>query len=183
MTKTQARQYMKKKRQELSGEERKEKDRQIFERLFQMEQVRQAKWLFPFVSYGTEVDTLSIIEYVLSETGIRLAVPRVQGKEMDFFEIREMNQLQRGYRGILEPVTEKKVQIAEGIILMPGLAFDQNKNRVGYGGGFYDRYLAQCDGASVTTIALAYDFQIIDSIQTEKFDYKPDFLLTEKRIL
>ena len=144
MTKQEARERMKQHRKNLSAWEREEKSRCIFKYLMEMEIMQQQKFFFPFVSYGTEVDTIQIIGQVLKEGKMKVAVPRVNREiegEMDFFVIRSMDALSRGYQGILEPAAQERIEPSEGVMLMPGLAFDRKKNRAGYGGGYYDRYL------------------------------------------
>lgn len=70
------------------------------------------------------------------------------------------------------------------LIIMPGVAFDENKNRIGFGGGYYDRFLLKFDKNKIPlTIAVCYDFQVIDYIPAENHDQKPDFIITEKRTL
>lgn len=182
MTKQEAREQMKKLRRELSDQERKKKDRLIFEHLMQTEAMQQETYFFPFVSYGTEVDTLSIIEWVLEQGRMTVAVPKVQGKEMDFYRITSQKELAKGYQGILEPVTSDSIFAKEGVMLLPGLAFDKKKNRTGYGGGYYDRYLARCKSQKLITIALAYEFQIVDAIEADCFDIRPQWIITENGI-
>ena len=149
MTKQEAREKMKILRRELSGAEREKKDHAIAQRLFAFPAMQQAVCFFPFVSYGTEVDTRNIIKRVLAEGRLKIAVPKVQGTEMEFH---------------------------------PGLAFDREKNRVGYGGGYYDRYLERYGSRNLVTIALAYEFQIVDRIEAEEFDRRPQWLITENGI-
>lgn len=182
MTKQKAREQMRRLRKELSHEEREEKNQLIFQHVMQMEAMKNQSYFFPFVSYGTEVDTIRIIEKVLQEKRMKVAIPRVKEKEMDFYQITSMEELSKGYQGILEPVTQKCVLAAEGVMLLPGLAFDKKKNRVGYGGGYYDRYLKRCQKENIITIALAFDFQIVDKIEAEDFDVRPRWIVTEKGI-
>lgn len=174
MTKEEARSLMRKMRAELSGQQRRIKDKSIFDRLFADPVWQEIEWFYPYVSYGTEVDTISMIRHVLNGKagqGIRVAVPKVCGREMDFYEITGMKQLQPGYHGILEPVAEcPKVSAQEGLMLLPGLAFDKENHRVGYGGGYYDRYLAACGGKKPHLYAAAYDFQIVDRIEAQRHD-------------
>lgn len=182
MTKQEARKQMKLLRRELSGEERNRKNRAIAKHLLEFPAMRCERWFFPFVSYGTEVDTLGIIRQVLKEGRLGVAVPRVCGRDMEFYEITSMEDLKPGYQGIPEPVTKKCIPAAQGVMLLPGLAFDRDKNRVGYGGGYYDRYLERYRGNNLITIALAYDFQVTDKIETEEFDRKPQWVVTDKEI-
>jgi 5-formyltetrahydrofolate cyclo-ligase len=147
-----------------------------------MDEVREQECFFPFVSYGTEVDTIQMIHQVLQEGKKKVAVPRVQGEEMTFYRITSLKDLAKGYQGILEPVTQSCMTAAEGVLLLPGLAFDRQKNRVGYGGGYYDRYLARYQTEKLVTVALAFDFQIVDAIEAESFDVRPQWIVTEKGI-
>ena len=183
MTKQEAREQMKVLRKELSKEEREKKNQAIREHLLAFMAGQKKTCFFPFVSYSTEVDTLELIRIVLEEGKMQVAVPRVEGKDMDFYVIRSMEELQPGYQGIPEPVTKECIQAADGIMLLPGLAFDRAKNRVGYGGGFYDRYLEKYDSANLITVAVAYDFQVVDAITAEEFDHRPQWIITNNGIL
>ena len=185
MTKQEARERMKQHRKNLSAWEREEKSRCIFKYLMEMEIMQQQRFFFPFVSYGTEVDTLQIIGQVLKEGKMKVAVPRVNREiegEMDFFVIRSMDALSRGYQGILEPAAQERIEPSEGVMLMPGLAFDRKKNRAGYGGGYYDRYLERYKKETLVTVALAFQFQIVDRIETGCHDIRPDWIVTEQGV-
>ncbi|RKI40513.1 5-formyltetrahydrofolate cyclo-ligase [bacterium D16-51] len=185
MTKQEAREQMKQCRRKLSVQEREEKNRCIFQYLMKMEIMQQQKYFFPFVSYGTEVDTIQIIRQVLKEGKMKVAVPRVNREtegEMDFFVITSMEDLSRGYQGILEPVTQEKIEASEGVMLLPGLAFDRQKNRAGYGGGYYDRCLGRYKKKSLVTVALAFQFQIVDRLETDFYDIRPDWIVTEQGV-
>ena len=182
MTKQEAREKMKILRRELSGAEREKKDHAIAQRLFAFPAMQQAVCFFPFVSYGTEVDTRNIIKRVLAEGRLKIAVPKVQGTEMEFHAITSMGQLKTGYQGILEREGGECIYPQGGVMLLPGLAFDREKNRVGYGGGYYDRYLERYGSRNLVTIALAYEFQIVDRIEAEEFDRRPQWLITENGI-
>lgn len=186
MTKQEARRLMKQKRSELGEVERNRQNAAIAKNLFDSGIFEKIEWFYPFVSYGTEVDTISMIQKVLAEqfqgNKVRVAVPRVQGRDMDFYEICSMDDLESGYQGILEPKAFcKMVEATEGLMLLPGLAFDRKGNRVGYGGGYYDRYLEKYGNEKLLTWAVAYDFQIVDDIQCQEFDICPQRLITAKR--
>lgn len=189
MSKAEARAYMKERRGSVLPKERRSMDAKIQENLFSLSCVQDAKWCYTFISYKTEVDTLGIIKKAW-QSGKHVAVPKVVKDQMIFYEITDFAQLQKGYQGILEPdekqclweVTPKQTKEAS-VFLMPGLAFDEAKHRVGYGGGFYDRYLEKNMGMNMTTIALAYDFQIVEKIVAQEFDIPVQWILTEKRLL
>ena len=172
MTKEEAREIMKKLRRDMTEQERCRQNEEIRELLLADPVWSESSWFYPFVSYGTEVDTRELIRGLLEEQKqghrIHVAVPRVAGKEMDFYEIHDMTELQSGYHGILEPAE------------LPGLAFDREGHRVGYGGGYYDRYLSRFGGPSLHLYAVAYDFQIVDHIEAGKHDIPPHRIITSQ---
>ena len=109
-------------------------------------------------------------------SGKHVAVPKVQGEIMHFYEITALSDCVPGAFGILEPAGEEKDRIATpGFMLVPGLAFDKNGNRLGYGGGFYDKYLASHE--EIITAALGYDFQIVEKVPSESHDRRMDYLI------
>ncbi len=183
MTKQEARNFMKQKRSELSEAERKYQNAAIAKNLFDSGIFETIEWFYPFVSYGTEVDTIAIIRQLFetnqSKNRVRIAVPKVQGRDMEFYEIGSMEDLEPGYQGILEPKDScSLVEAKEGLMLLPGLAFDRQGNRVGYGGGYYDRYLQKYGNERLFTWAVAYDFQIVDQIECKEFDIRPQKIIT-----
>lgn len=182
MTKEAVRKNMNLFRKNMTEQERKEKDALVRKRLSGLLAVKDAACFFPFVSYGTEVDTHHILQMLFAE-GKKVAVPRVQGREMEFYVIRSFQDLEKGCMGILEPVTNERAVPEEGIMLIPGLAFDLEKNRIGYGGGYYDRYFEKYQCGQVKKIAIAYDFQVLEHIETESFDRKVDMIVTDKRVI
>lgn len=182
MTKEEARKEMRQRRKMLSSHERAERNRRIRENLLGLEEMQRAENIFPFVSYGTEADTMELIAIFLKQ-GKSVAVPKVKGLEMEFYQITGLDQLAPGYRGIPEPPATRRVQGENGVMLLPGLAFDRERHRVGYGGGFYDRYLADKAGKELLTVAIAYDFQVVERLSVEAFDRRPDILVTDRRVL
>lgn len=182
MTKEEARKEMRQRRKMLSSRERTQRNQRIRENLLGLEEIKRGKIIFPFVSYGTEADTMELIALFLKQ-GKRVAVPRVEGEEMEFYEITQLGQLVPGYQGIPEPPATRKVSGENGVMLLPGLAFDRERHRVGYGGGFYDRYLADKAGKDLITVAIAFDFQVVEELSVESFDWKPDILVTDRQVL
>lgn len=182
MTKQQVREEMKIRRRAISFQEREERNQKIRQNLLELEEVRNTEEIFPFVSYGTEVDTIELITLFLQQQK-RVAVPKVSGKDMDFYKITALKQLQPGYQGILEPAVCELMRAEKGVMLLPGLAFDRKRNRIGYGGGFYDRYLAEKAGEKLITVAAAYDFQVVDNLPAESFDWKPDIIVTDCQVI
>ena len=98
---------------------------------------------------------------------------------MDFFKWSFSNPLIINKYGIPEPVSNK-IRYPD-ILLVPLVAFDKDLNRIGYGGGFYDRYIKKIKKKKIITIGLAFSFQKVKKIQTNKFDIKLDFIVTEKK--
>lgn len=177
------------KREELSKNYRAQADDEIHKRLSSLEIYRQAKLIFSYVSYKSEVDTKKILEMALKD-GKTVAVPKVLEKNgiMEFYEIQSLQELEMGYQGIEEPniadkspVNPEKMQGA-ALMIMPGAAFDSQCNRIGYGGGFYDRYLNKYP-KTMKTIAICYEIQLVDNIPAEDLDVKPDMIITEQRII
>lgn len=132
-----------------------------------------------YADYNHEVMTRSIIENAW-KTGKEVAVPKVEGSDMTFYRLTEFSQLSTGYCGIPEPEEGEIVNWEKGLIIMPGVAFDRKNHRVGYGGGFYDRYLEKY--RELDRLALAFSFQIMDQVPTEPTDIFPTILVTEKEI-
>lgn len=100
---------------------------------------------------------------------------------MEFIEITDYEELASGNFGILEPVSDDFEEIEDGLMFMPGIAFDHSRNRIGFGGGYYDRYLAR--HAGLVTVALAYEFQIVDKIDSEPTDIRPHIIVTESEVI
>ncbi len=147
--------------------------------LYRIDEYKDAGCIFAYVSYNQEVRTKGMIERALAD-GKRVAVPKVNADIMNFRYISSLNDLKPGYMGILEPPDELECaddEEAQVLMIMPGLAFDGTGNRVGYGKGYYDRYLTQHNKTRYIKAALAYDFQIADSIEADAFDVKTDILI------
>ena len=185
----------------ISAQDKAQYDARIKENVLRMEEYREAEVILAYVSYRSEVDTTALIQQVLAD-GKYLFAPKVSGNEMEFWQITAMEDLQEGYRGIREP--KQSITFPDWIreshkvmMLMPGVVFDRQRHRIGYGGGFYDRYLNRMTGGtddaermhnsvagqvSLVTTALAYSCQIVEQIPHEQYDVKPDMLITERGI-
>lgn len=183
MEKDAVRKIMRARRKALKPGEREALQKQAQKNLFSLQEFRHAEWIFPFVSCGTEIDTLALIQAVLAEGKHQIAVPRVRGEEMDFVLLHSIQDLVPGAMQILEPTGGQIVTETEGLMLMPGLAFDLQGNRVGYGAGYYDRYLEKYDNSKLVKVAYAFDFQIVDYILAEEHDRRVDAVVTDRRIL
>ena len=136
---------------------------------------KAAKTIYGYLPYNQEVRTVPMLERALQE-GKRVAVPKVYGEEMKFIYIENLSAVEKGYAGIPEPVADEPVaDDPTALVLMPGLAFDPEGHRIGYGGGFYDRFLAE--EPNHPTVALCYGFQVLPKLETEEFDIPVDVVL------
>ena len=158
-----------------------------------LEEYKNANSIFIYVDYNKEVKTSLIIEDAL-KSGKNVAVPRVYSHEvgadeksskyMKFHYISSRDELEKGYNGLLEPMVD--APLADGdtenaLMVMPMVAFDGDRNRVGYGGGFYDKYL-NCHNFAFK-LGLAFEEQKVEAIDDkEEYDVKPDMIVTEKNI-
>lgn len=131
-----------------------------------------------FASYGSEIDTDEILEETLRQ-GKTLYLPKVEGDAMQFYRVRSLSELQSGYKGIREPVgdTERYVydagNVSTTLMLMPGVAFDPMRNRMGYGGGFYDRFLSDKPELQLRTIGVGYACQMVEEVPCGEEDIRP----------
>ena len=136
---------------------------------------QQAKTIYGYLPYNQEVRTVPMLQRAL-EDGKRVAVPKCYGDEMRFIYLEDLSQVESGYCGIPEPIADEPVaDDPTALVLMPGLAFDPEGHRVGYGGGFYDKFLAQ--EPDHPTVALCYDFQMMPHLETEEYDIPVDLVL------
>lgn len=150
----------------------------IAQKVIETEMFQQARQIYAYVDYNREVSTRPIIEAAW-KAGKEIAVPKVDGKALIFYDLKSYDQLEKGYYGILEPARGDIVEWENPLMIMPGVAFDCKRHRVGYGGGFYDRFLEK---HKIPTIAVAFDFQIMDQVPVEPTDILPDMIITETTI-
>ena len=134
-----------------------------------------------YYPYNYEIDAIEIL-INLEKQNYQISLPKIKkNSQMDFFYWSSQDPLQINKYGIPEPTSDKMV--APNILLVPLVAFDKNYNRIGYGGGFYDRYIKRIKKIKkIMTIGLAYSFQRIDQIPVDKYDVKLDFIITNKKI-
>lgn len=185
MEKNRIRKEIFQKRREISEEEIKILSRRVFLKIknYLLRIEKETADLFAYFPCNHEADTREFLCEWLSEKK-RVALPRVgsDGYSMDFYYIDSLEDVEKGYKGIFEP---KKTCIkvdnsTNRIILVPGVGFDRQGNRVGYGKGFYDRYLEKHNFQK--KIGIAFEFQIFDSILYEENDIRLDAVITEEQI-
>ena len=136
---------------------------------------KAAKTIYGYLPYNQEVRTVPMLEQAMKD-GKRVAVPKCYGEEMRFIYMDDLSKVEKGYANIPEPIADDPVaDDPTALVLMPGLAFTQDGKRMGYGGGFYDKFLAAEPGHP--TVALCYAFQMVDYIPTEDYDIPVDRVL------
>lgn len=169
-------------RMELSLEEIEEKSNKIMANLFSLEEFQKAKTVMFYVDAKNEVKTRDAITRALSQ-GKRVAVPKVKkGFGLLAMEIKGLDELSPGAFGILEPDGEEGISPKEiDLVVVPGVAFDKNCNRMGYGKGYYDNFLPGLR-PEVKKVAVAFEMQIADNLPTDEHDMKMDMIITESRV-
>ncbi len=188
MEKHKIREQMLSKRQKLRKEDIQSKSLQA-ERMFcAMEEFQKADRVFAYKSVNGEMDTSEIITRAL-HLGKEVYLPKVTGKhEMEFYRIFSEEEVAPGKYGILEPVSDELVNWSEhknSVMIVPGVAFDEEGNRIGYGAGFYDRYFTRISkgNPNILIVAMAYDFQVLKEIPSEPFDWKMDRIVTQNQVI
>lgn len=187
MTKKEIRSHIKKLRNALPQSLRNEYNKQIYHRLSSLDEFKEADMLFTYISFGSEVSTKEIINKAI-QMGKKVYVPKVEDGGMNFYEIKGFEGLIRSEFGIMEPDSQEHHRYIAGLsdnskmlMLLPGLAFDKYGNRIGYGAGYYDRYLNSHSQTEWVKLALAYDFQVMNQIKVNKYDIPTDYIITDKR--
>lgn len=171
-------------RRALTDGEKERLDRKIVNKFLNLFQYREAKVLLCYVSTEIEVETYKIMQNAL-ECGKTVAVPRcIDGtREMDFYIITDFSQLESGAFGVLEPnpdVCEKLTDLSKGLCIVPALSYDLQGFRLGYGKGYYDRFLARFSGE---TVGLIYENCLRQSLPHGKFDRRTEKIVTENRVI
>lgn len=175
MNKKELRDFIRQQKRAMTVEQIESKSARLGELFAETEVYQKAETVYGYLPYNQEVRTIPILERALAE-GKRVAVPKVYGDTMKFIYMTDLTQVEKGFGGIPEPVADEPVATdTNALVLMPGLAFDREGHRVGYGGGFYDRFLQE--EPNHPTVALCFDFQMLPEIKTEEFDVPVDLVL------
>ncbi|WP_347862749.1 5-formyltetrahydrofolate cyclo-ligase [Salimicrobium sp. PL1-032A] len=169
---------------QLNKDERVQIEESQREGVLRTEQWKEAATIAITMSKHPEWSTYSYLEAAWQE-GKRVAVPKVEpsSKKMEFYDVRRYGDLQEGYKGIMEPDSNACFSICKSeidLIFVPGLLFDEKGYRIGFGGGFYDRYLVDFSG---NTISVTSEFQVKSSIPVEPHDIPVETLITENRTI
>ena len=176
-----------KKRDAIPPEVRRAKDRLMRERLLALDEIKVANLIFFFASFRSEVDTHEPMKSLLAE-GKRIVLPKVDRENhlLLLYEIKGLEELVPGYMGIPEPsvLSEERVITVNDIeaVVIPGAGFDEAGNRIGYGGGYYDRLLASIE-KNIPVIAPAYEEQLAASVPSEPHDIRVAMIVTDRRVI
>ena len=150
------------------------KDKIIYYKVINKKEIKEASLILIYVSCNEEVNTISLIKYFIRK-GIPIAVPKVSLDKMDFYYIKSLKDLKKGYKGIYEPVTNDLVTSFKGAVsITPGICFNKKGYRVGYGKGFYDKFYKTCH---VYKLGITYKECIIDEDFNDNFDVPVDDII------
>lgn len=181
------RQEMLAKRDSLNKGTVKRKSDLVLKRLYALAEFKAAKCVMCYVSFRNEVDTEPLIRKCLAE-GKRVVIPKIDHKKKEIIicELKDFDkELVCNHLGIMEPKEEFVREIERekvDFVIVPGIAFDSRGHRLGWGGGYYDKFIAALQH-KVKLAALAFEYQIVESIPTEAHDQKVDLIVTESKIL
>ncbi len=177
LSKQEIRKEMLEKRRQLTQEDVEAGGLQLLEKFRAGGYLQDVRTAFIYVSAKNEVSTLPLISYLLSH-GVQVCVPKTFGE--GYMEACVIHNLERdlkpGAYGILEPVTEEKAATETiDLVIVPGVAFDKNGNRIGYGAGYYDRFLQRKElPGHVEKLGVCYAFQVVDAIVADNTDIPMD---------
>ena len=151
------------------------KDNLIYQKVINNKDILSSKTLLIYISINSEVDTTKIINYFLNTKNI--AVPKIIDNDMFFCYVTNLNELTPGKYNIPEPTNENIVtDFDNAICIVPGICYDKENYRIGYGKGYYDRFLSK---NKIKTIGLCYKECMIEKIDNDKYDYKIDEVITD----
>jgi 5-formyltetrahydrofolate cyclo-ligase len=186
MGKPEIRREMAARRNSLSTEEADSRSMLIMHRLIELEEYKNASVILTYVSFRNEVDTKKLIQRAQAE-GKRIAVPVCIPDERVLLpcEIQSLSDLVPGTWGILEPPVNARKEVCSkeiDLAIVPGLAFDRRLNRLGYGAGYYDRFLPKLR-ENAFKIGICYEFQVVEQLPSDPFDISMDAIVTDLSLL
>lgn len=169
---------------ELSDKDRMNISKQLQEQLFQTDLWKNAETIGIYLSFGTEWDTRAIVKEAY-ESGKNVAIPKTipQTKEMDFYVVTDESQVKKGHFDIEEPIVEKATYIDKDkidLLIVPGLIFSKDGYRIGFGGGYYDRFLTDFIHPTVSLVSRK---QLKENIPINEYDIPVHYIITEDEIL
>ena len=170
----------------------------ITEKILSLKEYKEADTILTYVSCRSEVITDNLILAALKE-GKKVGVPKVEGDIMNFYYINSLDELETGYFGVREPVVSQNTSVSLSdnngtvkppvsdpsgcLMIVPGLAFDKDLNRIGYGKGFYDKYFQSHIDAPFIKCGIAFDIQLCEKIEADRYDQPLDMLVTENSVI
>jgi len=182
MDKNEMRKAFLKSRGMMPKEEREEKSRIITDKIISLDLYKKAEWIFCYIDMASEVVTTEFIKKAWKD-GKKVAVPIAKkDRFMYFVEIKSFDSMTRSKLGVMEPDIDSEFAVFPDdntLMIVPGSMFDVNKNRCGYGGGYYDTYTEKYNVKN--TVGICFDMQIAQSIPVERFDRKLSMIISEKR--
>ena len=155
--------------------DRNNKDKLIYNKVINDNDINKYDLILIYVSYNYEVDTIRLINYYLDKK--KVAVPRIDNGIMNFYYIDSLDELRKGYFDILEPVSNNIVNdYSNSVCITPGICFDKLGYRVGYGKGFYDRFFSK---HNVYKVGLCYKECMANKIDTGEYDIAVDKVISD----
>lgn len=171
----------------MSASERHEKSSSAIQNFWSLSQMKHWSTLFIYVNFRSELETLELIHLCLSK-GKRVVVPLVDASAVSMIPLQIQDpekDLVPGYYGIPEPDPQKSLRVSAREIdaaIIPGSVFDTHGGRLGYGGGYYDRFLVN-DAPQAKRVGFAFEMQVIENVPVQPHDQPLDILITEKRVV
>jgi len=157
-----------------------EDSKKIAEKFLSLPLLKKAKNILLYYPHKNEVDTRFIIKQLLRSKNFNLYLPKVVGDSLIPVKIKDLSALKKGYAGIMEPEGEESSPEEVDIVVVPAVAFDLQGHRLGYGKGYYDRFLKKTKAVKV---GVAYDFQIVEKLPAEQHDIPVDLIITPARLI
>lgn len=176
--KKEARKYYITIRKSISDSDKSVSDKKIFTYFINSSFINEYDTFLIYISVNNEVDTMNIIRF-LSDNNKKIAIPYCSGKEMEFYYIKSLDDLIEGKFGIPSVninISEKATDFSNALCVVPAVAYDVSGHRLGYGGGYYDRFLSV---NKISTLGLAYEKCIAENLPHESYDIKIDYVLTD----
>ncbi|SHK14009.1 5-formyltetrahydrofolate cyclo-ligase [Paramaledivibacter caminithermalis] len=174
-------------RKEMKDEDVEKHSKEIISKLTDLEVFKESSNIMIYLSFRNEVDTYKLMDYCLN-VGKKVIVPFCIEEERKIIpsEIKNPeNELILNHFGYKEPDSShlREVKIEDiDLVIVPGVVFDKQGNRIGFGGGYYDRFLKKLKDTTMT-IAICYDYQIVERVPVNEFDMPVKSIITEKRII
>jgi len=174
------RKRMKMIRDHLSKDEQIKKSNLILNNLFSLVELEEAQTVFTYLSFGSEVNTNKLINRLLNQNKI-ICVPKIINNNIQPIIIKDYKNLVKNMFGYLEPANDHPIANQVNLCITPGLAFTKSGKRLGYGGGYYDRYFSS--HPEILKVALAFETQVLKTLPTTNQDQLINILVTEKEII